>query len=135
MVYDYLFYKSYQLAKKSKNWEDTPVLLGIMIVGSGFLFNIFTVKMLVDIIVSNNNSYNVDLGNIKYLIAVALFLLLLFYYTYRERWKIIVAKYEIRENGKNVMHPIFPVLIYLLISLVFIFLVGMYKHNYWIFSK
>lgn len=132
-MYDFIFYKSYQLAKKSKNWEDTPIMLGIMIVGSGFIFNIFTLKMLFDIII-DKYIFNIDFGNIKYLIAVVLCLLLLFYYTYKERWKVIVARYEAKENGKKVMYPLFPILIYLIISLILIFLVGMYKHHYWIFS-
>jgi hypothetical protein len=44
-VYNYLFYKSYQLALRSKNFDDMPTLGGIIFVVACIMFNIFTVSL------------------------------------------------------------------------------------------
>lgn len=136
MIYDYLFYNSYQLAKKSKNWEDTPILFAVMIVGSCFIANLFTLKFIIDVFWGDKIFFKQNLESLKYIIASILCLFLVFYYTYKGRGEKIVAKYDTREKeGKRKVHPLLPVLLYLLLSIVLMFLIGMYKHQYWIFSR
>ena len=49
MIYDYLFFKSYQLGKRSRNFEDIPVLAAVIWVGACFMFNIFTVAISLEV--------------------------------------------------------------------------------------
>ena len=41
-IYNYLYYKTYLLAQRSKNFDDIPVLGGMLFVIPCFMFNIFT---------------------------------------------------------------------------------------------
>ena len=47
-IYNYLFYKTYILAQRSGNFNDVPVLGGLLFVLPCLMFNIFTIFGLLD---------------------------------------------------------------------------------------
>lgn len=132
-VYNYLFYKSYQLAVRSKNFDDMPVLGGIIFVVACVMFNIFTISLVLEgfgiIDISFKKEY-------KYPFALVLVLVILMYYLLNGRYKNIIKKYEDKERKlvKGV-HPIFVIIIYYGISFGLMLLAGLFKNGDWIFSK
>lgn len=133
MIYDYLFYKSYQLAQKSKNFEDAPVLGGIWGVIPCLMLNIFTIILFIDTMFNDSIGNSKIFTTGKYIFSGLFILSLLFYYRSGSRWKRIVAKYETREKGKGI-HPIIVLVIAYSISVILINIAAMYKHKYFIFS-
>jgi hypothetical protein len=131
-IYNYLFYKSFVLAEKSRNFEDIPVLGGLMFLSGIVMFNIFTVIGFLEVLEVNTG---IDFKlQYKYPFGFGLFGLLLFYYSYKGRYKKIVAYYKEKENGKRTLHPILVIISYILVSVMLLFLVGFYKHKIWFFA-
>ena len=134
MIYDYLFYKSYQLGKRSRNFEDMPTLAGVIWVGICLMFNIFTFIFLLE-------GFGAIEGFIfdkkyKYIFSISIVLLMLFYYFFNGRYKRIIEKYEEKERkaGKG-LHPIIVIIIYYVISFCIGTIAAMFKNGDWIFSK
>lgn len=130
-IYNYLFYKTYLLSKRSKNFDDVPVLGGLLFVLPCLMFNIFTVFMLL-------SAWNVNTGvefkkEYKYIITFSLLAFLLLYYLYKGRYKRIIEKFEQNKKGIS-MHPIIVIIIYYGISFGLLLLAGMYKNHDWIFA-
>jgi phosphatidylglycerophosphate synthase len=130
-IYNYLFYKTYLLSKRSGNFDDVPVLGGLLFVLPCLMFNIFTVFMLLD-------AWGVNTGvefkkEYKYVFTFSLLLLLLLYYLYKGRYKKIIEKFEQKEKGKS-LRPIFVIIIYYAISFGLLLLAGLYKNQDWIFA-
>jgi len=128
-IYNYLFYKSYLLAQRSKNFDNTP-FLGAMIVGFCLIFNILTVYGLLEGLGINTgielkNGY----GNYVFWLLVVL---LTFYYSYKGRCKKIVSYYEQKEKGKQ-LHPVIVIIIYCVSSFLLSLLAAMFKGHNWIF--
>lgn len=119
MIYDYLFYKSYQLAKRSKNFDDAPVWGGIWFIMLGVLFNIFTLLFIIEAFIGRAiiPAGFITVG--KYFLAAIFLYLLLLYFKYNNRWQKIVTKYEEREklNGKG-FNPIIVLIVYNVLSYV-----------------
>lgn len=132
-IYNYLFFKTYQLAQRSRNFDDTPVLGGIMFVIGCVMFNIFTISFLLEgfgiIDVSFEKEY-------KFPFTLGLILLLLLYYYFNGRYKNIIEKYESKERqaGKGI-HPMFVIIIYYIISFGLVLLAGLFKNRDWIFAS
>lgn len=136
MAYDYLFYKSYQLAKKSKNFDDTPVLGGIWGLAPCVMLNIFTLMFLFDILFSSDTSkIGLLFKQYKYIFVLLLLFLLLFYFMYKGKWKRIISKYEAREKerGRSI-HPIIVLIVAYVLSAVLGTLTAMYRNGDGIFS-
>jgi formate hydrogenlyase subunit 3/multisubunit Na+/H+ antiporter MnhD subunit len=133
MIYNYLFYKGYQLGKWSKNFDDIPVLAGVMWVCACFIFNLFTIAFLLE---GSGITGNLIFDRkYKFIFSLLLVLILIFYYAYKGRYKKIVEKYEDKERntGKG-LHPLIVVTIYFVISFGLMMIAGMYKNNDGIFS-
>lgn len=137
MFYDYLFFKSYQLAQTSKNFEDTPVLGGICFgIIPCLMFNAFTVMFFIDAVFKSELSQSTGIvKNYKYFFAGLLLISALLYYRHKGRWKKIVAKYEAKESksGKGI-HPAVVLITTYVISFVLLMLSGMYKNGDGIFA-
>jgi hypothetical protein len=133
MIYNYLFFKGYQLGKWSKNFDDIPALAGVMWVALCFLLNLFTLEMILmsfggPELLAFDKKYN-------FLISLILVVLLLVYYGYKGRYKKIVEKYEERERVKGKgLHPLIVIALYVIISFTLGTLTAMYKNHDGIFA-
>lgn len=137
MLYNYLFFKGYQLARKSRNWRDTPILFAIMIIAWCLILNLATIFFLLEALGSQClyfGSFFSNLNEYKYLTGAIVLLLLLLYYTYKGRGKRIVTKFEEREKNKEKnIHPGIIVIIAYVMSFVLAMLAAMYKNGDGIF--
>lgn len=130
MIYDYLFYKSCQLAKKSRNWRDTPLLHSVMIVGSGLVFNLGTILFLFQFFSGVSILDSAHLDSWKYFYAFILCAFVYFYYSYKDRGKKIILKYDKKyENNLKKNHPAIPIIFYFLLSHLFLFLSAMLRNG------
>lgn len=130
-IYNYLFYKTYLLSKRSGNFDDVPVLGGLLFVLPCLMFNIFTAFMLLD-------AWGLNTGiefkkEYKYIFTFSLLVFLLLYYLYKGRYKKIIEKFEQKKKGISI-HPIIVIIIYYGISFGLLLLAGMYKNHDWIFN-
>lgn len=138
MIYDYLFYKGYQLAKKSKNWEDTPMLFAIGIIGWCIILNLGTLLFLIE----GLNKGNLEFGGVisflnhfRYIFGVVVVLLIWLYYSYKGRWKRIIVKFEAKEEGrKNNIHPVIIIVAAYIVSFLLGMFAAMYKNGDGIFG-
>lgn len=131
-IYNYLFYKTYLLSQRSKNFEDIPALGGMLYVTPCLMFNIFTIFGLLD-------AWSVNIGiefkkEYKYIFTFSLVVILLLYYQYNGRYKRIIEKFEQKEGGIN-LHPVIVIIIYYGISILLMFLAATYKNRDWIFAQ
>lgn len=138
MIYDYLFYKGYQLAKKSKNWKDTPMLFAIIIISWCIILNLGTLLFLIE----GWNKRNLEFGGIisilndyRYIFGGVIVLLIWIYYAYKGKWKRIVASFEAKEEvRKNNIHPVIIVVTAYIISFLLGMFAAMYKNGDGIFG-
>ncbi|OJU43032.1 MAG: hypothetical protein BGN96_01180 [Bacteroidales bacterium 45-6] len=130
-IYNYLFYKSYLLAKWSRNFEDIPVLGGIIYVVLCIMLNIFTIVMLLEG-VGLLDKYPFD-DKYKYPFVFCLLMLILIYYLHKGRYKKIIEKFE--SNNRDNIHPVLIIIIYLGLSFGLLLLAGLYRNHDWIFAK
>lgn len=131
-IYNYLFYKTYLLSQRSKNFDDVPALGGLLFVAPCLMFNIFTIFGLLD-------AWGVNTGiefkkEYKFIFSISLVVILLLYYLYKGRYKRIIEKFEQKKKGISI-HPIIVILIYYGISFGLLLLAGMYKNHDWIFAQ
>lgn len=132
-IYNYLFFKGYQMAIRSRNFDGIPVLGAIFFVVMCIMFNIFTVFLFLEglglVDVSFKNEYKLPF-------AFGLVLMILFYYLYKERYREVLKRYEQKEKARDKgLHPILVFVIYYGISFGLMLLAGLYKNGDWIFSK
>jgi hypothetical protein len=131
-IYNYLFYKTYLLAQRSKNFDDVPVLGGLVFVVLCLILNIFTVIGLLE-------GMNIDTHfefkkEYKYIFSLSIIVFLLLYYLHKGRYKRIIQCFEQKEGGIN-LHPLIVIIIYYGISVFLMFLAATYKNQDWIFAQ
>jgi hypothetical protein len=126
-MYNYLFYKAYQAGKRSGNFEDMPILAGIIWVGLCLVLNFFSLYFLLK--KWGILSFVLE-SKYKYIFSFGLVLLLIAYYTIGNRYKLIIEKYENMERlyGKSI-NPILVVYLYLIMSFLIGTLCAMYKNG------
>jgi len=131
-IYNYLFYKTYLLMSRSKNWNDTPALGGSLFVIACIMFNMFTILLFLEgLKIVNHWDF---IHEYKYFFSLLLVSIIWFYYSYKKRYKLIINNYEQKFSGKNQLHPIFVILIYYSSSFGLLILAGLYKNHHWIFK-
>ncbi|MDR2909963.1 MAG: hypothetical protein LBV47_01145 [Bacteroidales bacterium] len=131
-IYDYLFYKTYILAEKSRNFEGIPVLGGIIFVGFCVVMNVGAIVMLAE-----GFGINVDIdfgGWHKYPLGIGTTALLLFYYYHKGRYRKIIGRYEAKAAGRKKIHPLIVIAIYYVSSFGLALLTGLFKNKDWIFA-
>jgi hypothetical protein len=131
-IYNYLFYKTYLLAQRSKNYNDMPVVGGFTFVSLCLMFNIFTIIGFIE-----GLGFNTSIEfkkEYKYVFCFVLLGFLLFYYCYKGRYKKIIERYERKKKGVQ-LHPVMVIIIYYGISVCLMFLAAFYKNHLWIFAK
>lgn len=132
-IYDYLFYKGYQLAISSRNFDEFPLIGALIFVGLCVMFNCFTILLVFEAIgwiaISYDKSYRLIVGLI-------LIIILLGYYLFNSRYKRIIEKYEKLEREKRAgLHPLLVFLVYYGLSFAFLLIAGMYKNGDGIFAN
>ena len=133
MIYDYLFFKSYQLGKRSRNFEDLPVLAGVIWVGVCFMLNIFTIAILLEALGFSGN-FVLD-RKYKYIFSLLLVLILILNYSFKGRYKRIIEQYEEKERqASKGLHPVIVIIFYYALSFLLLLLAGMYKNGDGIFK-
>jgi hypothetical protein len=138
MIYDYLFYKGYQLAKRLKNWEDAPILFSTMCIGVCFIMNFASILFLIEGLSKNYYQFShfmSGLNEFKYLSGCILGILIWWYYSCKGRWQKIVTKYENKEKqrGKSI-NPIIVLIAAYFLSAVLGTLTAMYRNGDGIFG-
>jgi hypothetical protein len=130
-IYNYLFYKSFILYKKSKNFDDIPVLGGLVFLSICVLFNLSTLFIFLEGF-GVNTGINLMIKH-KYFVAFGLLGLLLFYYSYKGRYKRIIKHYEDKKSAIKI-HPVIVIIIYYVGSFGLLLLAGLFKNKDWIFA-
>ena len=112
-MYDYLFYKSYTLAKRLKNWEDAPILFSTSVLGFGLIMNIATILFVVEGIVGESkldlSPAIATINRFKYIFGALMMFIVYSYYSHNNRGEKIVSKYE--NKKANIKLPAILVLI------------------------
>jgi len=133
MIYDYLFFKGYQLGKRSRNFEDVPLLAGVIWVAACFMFNIFTVTIFLEAL-GYKNSFIFD-KKYKYIFSLSIVLILILSYFFRGRYKKIIDRYEEKENVTcKSIHPVFVISFYYIVSFALLLFAGMFKNGDGVFK-
>ena len=132
-IYNFLFYKTFLLAQKSRNFDDTPVLGGMLIVILCVMFNIFAILGFLDAI-GFLKSIGLKAGitftkPYRFLFAIALVGSLLFYYQYKGRYKKIIEHYEGKTGFIMRLHPLIVMLIYVVSSFLLLLIVAAFKNH------
>lgn len=130
-IYNYLFYKTYLLAQRSRNFNDMPALGGLVFVSLCLILNLFTVIGLLERL--NINTHIEFRKEYKYIFSLSIVVLLLFYYLYKGRYKKIIESFEQKKGGIK-LHPVIVIVIYYGISVFLMFLAATYKNQDWIFA-
>jgi hypothetical protein len=131
-IYNYLFYKTYLLSQRSKNFDNVPALGGLLFVAPCLMFNIFTIFGLLDAWgVNTSIEFKKEY---KFIFSMSLVVILLLYYLYKGRYKRIIEKFEQKKKG-ILIHPIIVIITYYGISFGLLLLAGMYKNHDWIFAQ
>ncbi len=138
MLYDYIFYKGYQLAKKSKNWNDTPVLFATIILAWCIILNTAALLFFLMGLAGRNaeiESIFPFLNTYRYPFAVVMLLSLWFYYSYGGRWKRIIDNHEMKKNKSGIrIHPAIVIISAYVGSFLLVLIAGMYKNQDGIFK-
>jgi len=132
-IYNYLFYKSFVLAKKSRNYDDCPVL-------GGLVWLLFCISLNILTIIGFLEGFGISMGSdfiLKYKWPIALLScgLMMFYYLYNGRYKKIVAYYEKKKEKSINIHPIIVIIFYVVVSFGLMLLAGLFKNKDWIFAQ
>jgi len=130
-IYDLLFYASYKLAQKSGNFDDAPILGGLVFVVVSFSANLLSIYFILhrfNLMTINFPKQRYTPGTILFTVSMMLFLF--FYYKYKNRYKRIVSKYE----NKKLLNSWWIVIIYSITSGAIMIISGMFMNKDWIFG-
>lgn len=133
-IYNLLFYKTYQLSVRSRNFDDIPVLGGLLFVLPCLMFNIFTLFIFLEGIGILDRFIFVK--QLKYPFSFSLILGLLWFYSYKGRYKKIINRFE--NNPSNIiksLHPLIIIAMYYISSFGLLLLAGLFKNHDWIFKN
>lgn len=133
-IYNYLFYKSYELSIRSTSFNDTPVLGGIVFVVVCLMFNLFGLScVLQGLGLLEKYPFTREY---KYPFVILLVILVLLYYLYKGRYKRIINLYQERERKSGGgLPPILVIIIYYITSFALLLMAGLLKNGDWIFSE
>lgn len=138
MIYNYLFYKGYQLAKKSKKWEDAPVFFATIVVGMCAILNFASLLFLLEGISGSYFQFEKTISFVnkfKYLLGALVAFLIWYFYSYKSRGLNVVYKHTLKENEKGrSLSPLLVVMLAYFISLAIIAITSMYMHRNGIFG-
>lgn len=133
-AYNYLFYNAYQIAQKSKKYKGSAVSYAIVWVGGCFFMNIGSLMLIIE----KATMHIIDIDNsmiLSLVFSAILFALLYFYYSNKERYIRVVAKYQNKErNEGSITYHFIIVITYYIVSVLLIMVASMYKNDNGIFN-
>lgn len=133
-MYNYLFFKSYKLGQQSGNFDDSPILGGIVWLAPCIILNIYTFLLFVEGL-AKSKGFIVS-KSLSYIVACVLLVLIFAYYKFNNRYRRIIDFYEKKEKaGHKVIQPFLVVIFFYSASIALLVLAGMYKNHDGIFSK
>ena len=94
--YDFLFYASYKQGIKSRNYDDIPILGGILSVSFCLMMNFITLLVVIHRLFGINFFEFDKIGIIIF--AIIWVALLYYYYNYKERHRRIIEKIERKKD-------------------------------------
>ncbi|MCG8411898.1 MAG: hypothetical protein MI739_11515 [Bacteroidales bacterium] len=119
------------MAKRSRNFDDMPILGGIIFVIACVMFNIFAITQVLERV----GIFDVEFQKkYKFPFALVLVGIILGYYLFKGRYKKIIEKYDQYKKRRLQLHPIIVIIIYYGISFGLLLLAGLYKNRDWIFA-
>jgi len=130
-IYDLLFYATYKVMQKSGNFDDTPVLGGVIFVGLCLVFNIYTIYFILrgfDIINAYSSKGVYTFGNISFGVSILVFSIL--YYKRNNRYKKILSKYE----NKKLINSWLIIAIYYISVFAILHISALFMKKAWIFG-
>ncbi|MGI6862647.1 hypothetical protein ACMYZ8_03970 [Bacteroides sp. KG156] len=95
-LYDFLFYASYKQGIKSRNYDDIPILGGILSVSFCLMMNFITLLVVIHRLFGINFFEFDKIGIIIF--AIIWVALLYYYYNYKERHRRIIEKIERKKD-------------------------------------
>lgn len=125
LLCNYLFVKGYQLGIKTRNYDDCPVLGGIIIVGMWITYILGGTLLLI------SHFFHISPSQInRYIYSIILLGGLGIYYSYKGRGHKLVERYEQKQHPFYHLSPYIVVPVALLSSLGFLALAGfIYIYN------
>lgn len=127
-IYHYLFYKSYLLGRKSRNFDDVPILGGIVFVCLCLILNLSSIML---ILIKFGIIDDIKLSKThKYVLATVIVGLVYFYFAFRGKYKKIIKYYDEKERlRRRSPNAILIIGAYFIISCVIIFLCAKYNNG------
>lgn len=131
MIYNFLFYNAYKLAKKSGNFNNTPVLGGGIFVAIVFILNLFSLLFVLEGLQITYFEYNREYS---LYVGFSFLTLFLMYYGVDKRYIKIVDSFEKKNIPKSSSFQLFVVFCYYLITFILLLISGLFKNKDWIFK-
>jgi len=131
-IYDIIFYASYKIMKKSRNFDDFPVLGGVIYVSSNIILNLITVLIFLDRLININiqSFFSQPKYSIGKIISASLIVILpMVYYSWKGRYKKIIQYYD----NKKMISNWLIIILSIIVSFVLLLLAGMFRNRDWIF--
>jgi len=131
-IYDIIFYASYKIMKKSRNFDDFPVLGGVIYVSSNIILNLITVLIFLDRLININiqSFFSQPKYSLGKIISASLIVILpMVYYSWKGRYKKIIQYYD----NKKMISNWLIIILSIIVSFVLLLLAGMFRNRDWIF--
>ena len=129
ILYDYLFYCSYKMGMRSKNFNGLPVLAGMMMITPSVIMHVITI----DLIISGlGATWFAEIMENKILRGLSYYFILLLvysYYSYNGRYKKIILRYNSMRNTFWKRHPFVFYIFYFLVSMILSYLSATFYHR------
>jgi hypothetical protein len=131
IIYNFLFYNAYLLAKKSGNFKGFLVFGGVLFVVPFFIYNIFSLLFVIEGFKIKVFEYD---RSYSFYIAFSLLVLFLLYYIVNKRYIKIVDSFNKKNIPNSTKFQLFVIFSYHLIGFAILLISGLFKNRDWIFK-
>ena len=130
MIYEYLFYHSYLLALKSRDFGNAPAARASGFVAICLLFNLFAMSFLLEGF--GVRHVNFSKGN-EYKLLIPFALVLANWGYYQVHYRSIITRHE--HGNQSVIYSVLVVAIYYGVSFALLLLAGLFRNKGWVFAR
>ena len=119
--------------KKSKNFDDVPVLGGVIYVSSNIILNFMAILIFLDRLIKLDiqSFFNQPKYSLGKIISASLIVILpMIYYSWKGRYKKIIKYYD----NKKMIPNWLIIILSMTISFILLLLAGMFRNRDWIFG-